>query len=74
MRGFHNILQILSQSTSTDYSAYFGEVRTELYNLFNKYETNLVQSSPRQLQDQQVALVREELHGEKLLVLLVSQV
>jgi hypothetical protein len=39
MRGFHNVLQILSQTISFDYSNYYNEVRTELYKLYNKYET-----------------------------------
>jgi hypothetical protein len=38
MRGFHNVLQLLSQTTGTDYFSYFSEVRTELYKLYNKYE------------------------------------
>jgi hypothetical protein len=38
MRGFHNVLQLLSQTIGTDYSSYFNEVRTELYKLYNKYE------------------------------------
>ena len=39
MRGFHNVLQLLSQAIGTDYSKYFNEVRIEMYRLFNKYET-----------------------------------
>ena len=39
MRGFHNVLQILSQTIGFDYSNYYNEVRTELYKLYNKYET-----------------------------------
>lgn len=39
MRGFQNVLQLLSQTIGSDYSSYFSEVRTELYKLFNKYET-----------------------------------
>jgi len=38
IRGFHNVLQILSQIIGVDYSNYFSEVRTELYKLYNKYE------------------------------------
>lgn len=38
MRGFHNVLQLLSQTVAVDYSSYFTEVRIELYKLFNKYE------------------------------------
>ena len=38
MRGFHNVLQLLSQSVGVDYSNYFTEVRAELYKLYNKYE------------------------------------
>jgi hypothetical protein len=39
MRGFHNVLTILSQLLGFDYSNYYSEVRTELYKLYNKYET-----------------------------------
>jgi hypothetical protein len=39
MRGFHNVLQILSQTIGFDYSKCYNEVRTELYKLYNKYET-----------------------------------
>ena len=39
IRGFHNVLQLLAHTICTDYSTYFSEVRTELYKLFNKYET-----------------------------------
>jgi hypothetical protein len=39
MRGFHNVLQILSQTIGFDYSNYYNEVRNELYKLYNKYET-----------------------------------
>jgi hypothetical protein len=38
MRGFRNVLQLLSQTIGTDYSSYFSEVRTGLYKLYNKYE------------------------------------
>jgi len=38
MRGFHNVLQLLSQAVGVDYSNYFTEVRAELYKLYNKYE------------------------------------
>jgi len=38
IRGFHKILQILSQIIGVDYFNYFSEVRTELYKLYNKYE------------------------------------
>jgi hypothetical protein len=38
MRGFHNVLQLLSQTIGTDYSSYFSEVKTELYKFYNKYE------------------------------------
>jgi hypothetical protein len=41
MRGFHNVLTILSQLLGFDYSNYYSEVRTELYKLYNKYETEL---------------------------------
>ncbi|XP_072147154.1 zinc finger BED domain-containing protein RICESLEEPER 2-like [Setaria viridis] len=38
VRGFHNVLQLLSQIVGVDYSSYFTEVRTELHKLFNKYK------------------------------------
>jgi hypothetical protein len=38
MRGFQNVLQILSQTIGCDYSSYYNEVRVELYKLYNKYE------------------------------------
>jgi hypothetical protein len=38
MRGFQNVLQILSQTIGCDYSSYYNEVRAELYKLYNKYE------------------------------------
>jgi tRNA uridine 5-carbamoylmethylation protein Kti12 len=38
MRGFQNVLQILSQTIGCDYSNYYNEVRSELYKLYNKYE------------------------------------
>jgi hypothetical protein len=38
MRGFHNILRILSGLTGTDYSAFFSIVRSELTAMFNKYD------------------------------------
>lgn len=44
IRGFHNVLQILSQIIGVDYSNYFSEVRTELYKLYNKYGAVRLQS------------------------------
>jgi hypothetical protein len=38
IRGFHNVLQLLSQTIGVDYSSYFTLVRNELYKLYNKYE------------------------------------
>ena len=38
MRGFHRVLQLLAESTSTQYNSYYVDVKTELYKLFNKYE------------------------------------
>ena len=34
IRGFHNVLQLFSQTIGTDYFNYFSEVRTKLYKLF----------------------------------------
>ena len=38
MRGLFNVLQILKESTSVDYSSYYADVKTKIYKLFNKYE------------------------------------
>jgi hypothetical protein len=38
MRGLFNVLQILEQKTGHDYNSYYGDVKTEIYKLFNKYE------------------------------------
>jgi hypothetical protein len=38
IRGFHNVLRLLSQAIGVDYSSYFSLVRNELYKLYNKYE------------------------------------
>ena len=39
MRGFHRVLQLLAESTGTQYNSYYADVKTELYKLFNKYES-----------------------------------
>jgi hypothetical protein len=38
MRGLFNILQIMQEKTGCDYTAYYADVKTEIYKLFNKYE------------------------------------
>jgi hypothetical protein len=38
MRGFHRVLQLLAESTSSQYNSYYADMKTELYKLFNKYE------------------------------------
>jgi len=38
VRGFHRVLQLLAESTDTQYNSYYANVKTELYKLFNKYE------------------------------------
>ena len=38
IRGFHRVLQLLAESTGTQYNSYYADVKTELYKLFNKYE------------------------------------
>jgi hypothetical protein len=38
MRGFNNVLALMSQLTHSDYSSYLTSVRAELSNLFNKYD------------------------------------
>ena len=37
MRGLFNVLQLLKEYTSYDYSSYYADVRTKIYKLFNKY-------------------------------------
>ena len=39
MRGFFNVLQLLDEYTSSEYSSYYADVKTKLYKLFNKYES-----------------------------------
>jgi len=39
MRGFFNVLNLLAESTSSEYSTYYVDVKTELYKLFNKYKS-----------------------------------
>ena len=39
LRGFNNVLLLLSKLTGTDYSAYFTEVRAKLTTMFNKYDS-----------------------------------
>ena len=39
MKGFYNVLQLLSDCTGASYSLYYAEVKSELYKLFTKYET-----------------------------------
>ena len=39
MRGFHRVLQLLAESTGTQYNSYYADVKIELYKLFNKYES-----------------------------------
>jgi hypothetical protein len=38
MRGFNNVLALLSQLSHSDYSSYLTSVRAELNDLFNKYD------------------------------------
>jgi hypothetical protein len=33
------VLELLAESTRANYSSYYVDVKTELYKLFNKYET-----------------------------------
>ena len=42
MRGFFNVLQLLGEYTSFEYSSYYADVKTELYKLFNKYESKFL--------------------------------
>jgi hypothetical protein len=39
MQGFFNVLELLAEHTGCTYSSYYAHVKTELYKLFNKYET-----------------------------------
>jgi hypothetical protein len=38
MKGFFNVLDLLSKYTGSSYSLYYGDVKDELYRLFSKYE------------------------------------
>ena len=71
IRGFHNVLRLLAQTICTDYSAYFSEVRTELYKLFNKYEAKF--GAVRLQRQSQVAgpTGKKKQHGVRSLELLV---
>ena len=39
MRYFFNVLQLLSEYTGSEYSSYYADIKTEMYKLFNKYES-----------------------------------
>jgi hypothetical protein len=39
LRDLFNVLQILKEKTGCDYTSYYTDMKTELYKLFNKYET-----------------------------------
>ena len=39
MRGFTNVLRLLSRFNGADYSCYLTEVRSELCDIFSKFET-----------------------------------
>jgi hypothetical protein len=39
IKGLFNVLELFAESTGADYSSYYADVKTELYKLFNKYET-----------------------------------
>ena len=38
MRGLFNVLQLLKETSSCEYSSYYADVKNEIYKLFNKYE------------------------------------
>jgi len=38
IKGFFNVLELLAQHTGSSYNLYYGDVKAELYRLFNKYE------------------------------------
>jgi hypothetical protein len=40
MRGFFRVLELLAKYTGCEYSAYYADVESELYKLFNKYVNN----------------------------------
>jgi hypothetical protein len=63
IRGFHNILRILSGLTGTDYSAFFSIVRSELTATFNKLMLSLVQLNYRGPLLQHLLLVRGNNNG-----------
>jgi hypothetical protein len=46
MRGLYNDLELLSQSNYYNYSTYFADVKTELYQLYAKYETKFGAARP----------------------------
>jgi hypothetical protein len=46
MRGLYNVLQLLAQSNNISYNNYFAEVKTELYKLYNKYESKFGAARP----------------------------
>ena len=67
MKGFFNMLQLVSESTRDSYSLYYAKVKSELYKLFTKYETKLVQLDLKGLQSHQLILVRKGKHGQRFL-------
>jgi hypothetical protein len=71
MRGFHNVLQLLSQTIGTDYSSYFSEVRTELYKLYNKYESRFGAVRSQRHSQAGGSTGKKKQHGVRYLGLLV---
>ena len=46
MRGLHNVFELLAQCNNMSYNAYFVEVKTELHNLYDKYESKFGAARP----------------------------
>jgi len=46
MRGLHNVLELLGQCNNMSYNTYFAEVKTELHNLYDKYESKFDAARP----------------------------
>jgi hypothetical protein len=41
MKGFFNVLELLSKALDVSYNLYYGDVKDELTRLFGKYSRNL---------------------------------
>jgi hypothetical protein len=66
LRGLFNVLQIPKENTGCDYSSYYADVKTEIYNLFNKYERKFGAARSQRAHSLQAIQVRKNRHGENL--------